>query len=191
MFDFTSFPTLTTERLILREVFAADTPEVFIFRSDPEVQKYNSAPMQEVSEAAVLIDELQQGYKAQQSITWGITLRGEDRILGLCSIHQWDRYHRRAEIGYDLAQSHWGRGIGTEAVGATVHFGFEQLQAHRLEAYTIIDNSASVQLLKKLGFQLEGVRREYSWEDDGAFHGSGVFGLLHSEYKPPIVGQRE
>jgi [ribosomal protein S5]-alanine N-acetyltransferase len=182
MFDFITFPMLTTDRLILRQVVAADAPDVFIFRSDPEVQKYNSAPMKGVSEAVNLIDELQQGYQAQQSITWGITLRDEDRVLGLCSIHQWDRYHRRAEIGYDLAQSHWGRGIGTEAVGPIVQFGFRELEVHRLEAYTIIDNYASVQMLKKLGFQLEGVRRECSWEEDGLFHGSGIFGLLRHEF---------
>jgi [ribosomal protein S5]-alanine N-acetyltransferase len=181
MFDFTTFPTLTTARLVLREVVAADAPDVFIFRSDPEVQKYNSEPMKDVAEATALIDELQQGYKDQQSLSWGITLRTEPRVLGLCSIHQWDRYHRRAEIGYDLARSQWGQGIGTEAVGAIVRFGFEQLAVHRLEAYTIIDNFASVRMLEKLGFQLEGVRRDYSWEEDGLFHGSGVFGLLRHE----------
>jgi ribosomal-protein-alanine N-acetyltransferase len=181
MFDFITFPMLTTDRLILRQVVTADAPDVFIFRSDPEVQKYNSEPMKEVSEAVHLIDGLHQGYQAQHSITWGITLRDEDRVLGLCSIHQWDRYHRRAEIGYDLAQSHWGRGIGTEAVRPIVQFGFRELEVHRLEAYTIIDNYASVRMLEKLGFQLEGVRREYSWEEDGMFHGSGIFGLLRHE----------
>lgn len=182
MFDFTTFPTLTTGRLLLRAVTADDAPDIFSFRSDPEVQKYNSEPMKDVAEAVNLIHELHQGYKDQHSISWGITLRDEQRVLGLCSIHQWNRYHRRAEIGYDLAQSHWGRGIGGEAVGATVRFGFQQLAVHRLEAYTIIDNLASVRMLEKLGFQLEGVRREYSWEEDGAFHGSGVFGLLRHEH---------
>jgi [ribosomal protein S5]-alanine N-acetyltransferase len=162
MFNFETFPTLTTDRLILREVVATDAPDVFVFRSDPEVQKYNSEPMQAVAEAADLITQLQQGYNEQRSITWGITLRDENRVLGLCSIHQWDRYHKRAEIGYDLAQSHWGLGIGTDAVGAIMQFGFEQLQLHRIEAYTIIDNFASVRLLEKLGLQLDGVRREYS-----------------------------
>ena len=40
MFDFSIFPTLTTERLLLRGVVPADAPDVFVFRSDYEVQKY-------------------------------------------------------------------------------------------------------------------------------------------------------
>ena len=49
VFDFSAFPTLTTERLVLRELVSPDAPDVFVFRSDPEVQKYNSEPMTNVS----------------------------------------------------------------------------------------------------------------------------------------------
>lgn len=40
-FDFSTFPTLITDRLLLREVALADAADVFVFRSDYEVQKYN------------------------------------------------------------------------------------------------------------------------------------------------------
>ena len=38
-------------------------------------------------------------------------------------------------------------------------------------------------LLERLGFQLEGLRREYSLEEDGELHGSAIFGLLRREYE--------
>lgn len=47
-----------------------------------------------------------------------------------------------AEIGYDLARACWGRGIGAEAVGAVIRFGFGALRLHRLEADTLADNFA-------------------------------------------------
>lgn len=109
------------------------------------------------------------------------TLNSELRFGGIAR-RNWNRYHHRAEIGYDLARSHWGQGIASEAAHAMLHFCFTQLQLHRIEAHTIIDNFASVRLLEKLGFQREGVRREFSWEDDGVYHGSSMFGLLQHEY---------
>jgi ribosomal-protein-alanine N-acetyltransferase len=56
------------------------------------------------------------------------------------------------------------------------------LNLNRIEAATIADNHESVNLLKKLGFTLEGIRRGYSWEEDGAFHDSAMFGLLRDEF---------
>ena len=168
------FPTLAGERTVLRELDLADSDDLFAFRSDPEVQRYNSAPMQDPAEASALIDELRAEYAAQQAVYWAVTLRGDSRVLGLMGLAAWEKYHCRAEIGYDLRRDQWGRGIATDAVRAILTFGFTRLDLHRVEAQTIADNHASVRLLQRLGFQLEGVRREYSWEEDGTFHDSAV-----------------
>jgi [ribosomal protein S5]-alanine N-acetyltransferase len=186
VFDFAAFPSLTTERLLLREIVPDDAPDVLLFRGDPEEQKYNSRPLRDVAEALALIEELREGYAARRWIQWGVTLPPDRRVVGLCGFNYWERHHRRAEIGYDIARPLWGRGIGTEAVAALVRFGFERMALHRIETETIADNHASVRLLEKLGFRLEGLRREYSLEDDGRFHDSAVYGLLHSEY-PTVV----
>ena len=139
-FDFSSFPTLTTDRLILREVAPADAADVFVFRSDYEVQYYNGAPMKELAEAAMLIDWMAEKYKAQEWICWGITLREENRVVGLCSFHDISAHQRAVSIGYDLARTHWRQGIATEAVGAIIRFGFTQLNLHRIEVSTCIDD---------------------------------------------------
>ena len=62
-----------------------------------------------------------------------------------------------------------------------VRFGFERQNLNRIEAATIADNFQSVALLTKLGFRLEGLRREFSWEEDGTFHDSAMYALLRSE----------
>ena len=49
-FDFSTFPTLTTPRLILREIIPGDAADLFSYASDPEVQKYDSdPPMREIT----------------------------------------------------------------------------------------------------------------------------------------------
>ncbi len=183
-----NFPNLTTERLILRELRPEDAADVLIFRGDPYVQRFNSEPLKTVEEAAAFIEELNAGNRAGRWLEWAITLRDQDRALGLVGLGSWEKYHRRAEVGYDLAHTFWGQGIGSEAVRAVLHYGFTELNLNRIEAATIADNHESVNLLKKLGFRLEGTRRGYSWEEDGTFHDSAMFALLCEEFMIQLSG---
>jgi [ribosomal protein S5]-alanine N-acetyltransferase len=184
VFDLSAFPTLTTERLILRETIVADADDIFALRGDREVQKYNTRPMRDVAEATSLVHTMRAWYATHQAIQWGITLRGENRVVGLCGLHDWMRRHRRAAIGYDLVRELWGQSIAYEAMCAVVELGFERMNLNRIEAVTIAENERSIRLLNRLGFQQEGIRRDYTLEDDGAFHGSAIFGLLRTDYHP-------
>lgn len=114
-------------------------------------------------------------------IRWGITRTEDDAVIGTGGFNRWTLPDRYAAIGYDLAQSAWGHGIMTEAVGAMVYFGFERLDLNRIEAETMLDNGASIRVLEKLGFQHEGiVRQKYFWK--GQFHTMRLFSLLRREY---------
>jgi ribosomal-protein-alanine N-acetyltransferase len=183
LFDFSAFPTLTTERLILRELTLSDAEAIFVFWSDPEVQKYNAEPIQHLSQAQSLLEEWGAEYLAQTNLYWGVALRQSNLVVGAVEFHHWNRYHHKAEIGYSLAHAYWGRGIASEALQAIFSFGFDRMELHRIEANTIADNFPSVRLLERLGFQREGTRRESSWEDDGTYHDSALYGLLRQEYR--------
>ena len=80
-----------------------------------------------------------------------------------------------------MAVSRWGQGIAGEAVRAVIEYGFTAMKLHRVEVRAIADNHRSVRLLERLGFQREGTLREYSLEDDLAFHDSAVYGLLSTD----------
>lgn len=62
----------------------------------------------------------------------------------------------------------------------SVHANYTR-QLHRIQAYTIADSHRSVRLLEGLGFRRQGTRRDYSWEDDLAFHDRAVYGLLSTD----------
>jgi ribosomal-protein-alanine N-acetyltransferase len=185
MFDFGSFPTLETERLVLRELTPADPASILVIWGDPEVQRYNGRVLGDLGEAQVVIAELRASFAAHTQIAWAVTLRARVGVLGVVDFHSWDRYHRRAEIGYSLARGAWGQGIASEAVLAVIEFGFSRMGLHRIEALTITDNLRSLRLLERFGFHREGTRRECSLEDDGAFHDSAIYGLLESEFSGP------
>ena len=182
IFDFKTFPVLKTERLTLRNLRRSDAADVLVFRGDPIVQKYDDPIIHTEAQAQSFIDELHAEYNAREGICWALTLSGQDVVVGAFALHHWNQYHRRAEAGYGLAHAYWGQGIGSEALRAILRFGFEQLNLNRIYARTIADNHESVRLLERLGFQREGTMRKHSWEDDGTFHDSAIYGLLGQEF---------
>ena len=176
------FPSLVTERLILRDVRASDAADVLVFRGDPIVQRFDDPVIHTETEAEALIDELNVEYQARAGITWAVALADHDLVVGLFGLHDWDHYHRRAEAGYGMARAYWGQGLASEALRAILLFAFEQLDLNRIYARTIADNHESVRLLERLGFRREGTQRAHSWEEDGSFHDSAIYGILAKEF---------
>jgi ribosomal-protein-alanine N-acetyltransferase len=79
-----------------------------------------------------------------------------------------------AYLGYWLDEAHGGRGIATEAVRQAVSHAFGPGGLHRVQAAVIPRNAASLRLLEKLGFRLEGYAERYLringvWEDHRIF----------------------
>jgi RimJ/RimL family protein N-acetyltransferase len=62
----------------------------------------------------------------------------------------------KAEIGYWLARSYWGKGIMTSAVMKITAFAYGRLKLRRLYALVFTHNKASMRVLQKAGFKLEG-----------------------------------
>ena len=177
-FDYSAFPVLVTDRIILRDLRHEDAADLLVFRGDAEAQRFNSEPLETLEQTVALIDEVRAGYADQTAVPWALTLKSSGRVIGLFGYHNWDRYHRRADIGYDLARDQWGQGLATEALTAAIRFGFAEMLLNRIEAQTIADNASSTRLLGRLGFAREGTRRRYSWEEDGTFHDGAIYGLL-------------
>lgn len=184
MFD-SGFPVLTTDRLILRDVRIEDAADLLVFRSDPVAQRFNSEPHTTIEHSVALIEEVRGGYATQNGVPWAVMLKSTGRVVGLFGYRGWNRFHRRADIGYDLTRDLWGQGLATEALTEIIGFGFGEMQLNRIEAQTIADNDRSTRLLGRLGFVREGTRRSYSWEEDGTFHDGAIYGLTHDHGADP------
>lgn len=182
MFDFSAFPVITTERLYLRQMTPADADAIIELFSSPDVLKFlNQEPTDTVEKAIGLINWLNDGFTRQDAIQWGITLKGDDRLIGTCGNYAWDREHRRVDIGYHLLPAHWGKGYATEVSHAIIRWSFENMDLHRIQADCTDGHIASERVLLKCGFKLEGIWRESCWEH-GHFVNIKQFGLLRYEY---------
>ena len=73
-------------------------------------------------------------------------------------------------LGYWVGEPLAGKGMMAEAVNAICHCAFVDLDLHRVEAATVLDNERSQRLLIRCGFVKEGVARDYlqingAWRD--------------------------
>jgi len=79
-------------------------------------------------------------------------------------------------IGYWIDQARNGRGLATSAVEDAVAIAFGELELHRVEAATLVDNVASQRVLEKAGFERIGVARRFL--------------LIHGEWRDFVLFQR-
>lgn len=179
---FTHFPTITTNRLQLRQIQAIDAEALYAIFSDEEaMQFYGHEPHRSLVETRVSIEQTQARYRQREAIRWGIIFKGEDQVIGSCSFHHFDPGFHRSETGYELHRAYWGQGIMTEAMSAILTYGFAELGLHRIEAIIDNANERSKSLLLKLGFTYEGnLRQRYYFQ--GHFEDEHYFGLLNDEW---------
>ncbi len=123
------------------------------------------------------IEHVAEETKAQgRSVNWAIR-RSDGYLIGGIGHHelQLGKTHQ-AEIGYWLAKPYWGRGIMTDAVRRVADHSFRELRLIRLTAHVFAFNTASVRVLEKAGFQLEG-RLRLHYKKDGRL----LDGLLYAK----------
>ena len=79
-------------------------------------------------------------------------------VIGL--VLQKDVYKHSAEIGYWIGEPFWRKGIATNAVKQMVEYAFQELKLERIFAGIFEYNKASMRVLDKCGFQLEGISKK-------------------------------
>ena len=84
-----------------------------------------------------------------------LAIAHDDALIGVIGVEQ-------GELGYWLAQPHWGQGLGSEAARAVVDHAFETQGLEEMEASYHLGNAASRRILLGLGFVETGEGSAFS-----------------------------
>jgi len=175
------FPTLTTNRLMLREITHDDTDAVLGIHGDPELMEWFGEPLADRDGATKLINILATWrLLPDPGVRWGIERHDAHGLIGSCGLFLWRRTERSCTLGYELAGAAQGRGYMTEALQAAIAWGFEHMHLHRIEARIHPENTPSLNLAKRLGFSVEGLLREAAFWS-GQHHDLQVLSLLETD----------
>jgi len=91
-------------------------------------------------------------------------------------------HHRHGEIGIGMLPEYRNKGYGAEAVKWILEWGFRMANMHRIFLTCFEWNQGAAKLYKKLGFQLEGRKREHLWFD-GRWYDTLDFSMLEHEWR--------
>jgi [ribosomal protein S5]-alanine N-acetyltransferase len=179
----TPFPTLESERLILRRLEWKDAALVYEYMQERDIA-YNTLvipyPYPEGA-AEEWIGRTQELGDKGQDFTFAVTRKADSLFMGACGIGL-NPEHRRADIGYWLGKPFWGQGYMSEAARRVIQFGFEELDLNRIYAAYFTRNPASRRVMEKAGMTYEGAHRQMflKW---GEFVDVGVCAILRAEWK--------
>ena len=119
-------------------------------------------------------DKILSMYKEHGYGLWIVELHSTRRPIGICGLVK--RAGAEApDLGFALLEEYQGKGYVTEAARATAHFAHEALGISQLDAITHPENSRSIAVLRRLGFQYSSDR---VMED-------GPTVAVYREYLPP------
>lgn len=149
---------LITLRLTLRHWREADAPSLYEYAKDPQVGPIAGwPPHMSIEDSLSKIHTVLSGPEC-----YAICERGSDRPIGAAELMlngHTDMTDRpdECELGYWLGRPFWGRGYMTEAAGALVSRGFEELGMERIWCGYYEGNSRSARVQQKLGFEYHHV----------------------------------
>ncbi|RZK05662.1 MAG: N-acetyltransferase [Flavobacterium sp.] len=151
---------ISTERFLLKSITPQIINTLFEEKTEGEIKKFFDA---DESEYAHLKSMYEGGMETHRlSMFYFLVVDKKDnRIIGNCGFHTWNRTHKRTEFFYALKYEEDKRkGIMTEVVAKVLDFGFTTLELHRIEALVGRHNIASIKLLERFQFTKEGTMRE-------------------------------
>ncbi|OQP44845.1 GNAT family N-acetyltransferase [Niastella yeongjuensis] len=159
--NFSPFPVLTTDRLVLRQLLASDIEEIFLLRSDPGINKYlDRQPSQMPADALRFITAINEGIAKNENLYWAITKADSQKLIGTICLFDFSDAHNSCEIGYELSTDFQRQGIMQEAAAGVIEFAFQTLGITTISAFSHRDNQSSMHLLQKLNFEKTGIRDE-------------------------------
>ncbi|MGZ3519195.1 MAG: GNAT family N-acetyltransferase [Vulcanimicrobiaceae bacterium] len=189
----TDLPVIETERLTLKIPGAAAAPHVIAYNRENQAHLAPwDPPMTERSlDPAVAAESLEQAIElARNGTEYHFLIFFRDQgldgpLIGKLNFTVLVRgVWQNCNMGYSLGNAFVGCGYMTEACCAAIDFMFRTVGLHRIAAAYMPHNHRSAAVLKRLGFQVDGVARNYLYLG-GAWQDHILTSLLNPNPRPP------
>ena len=145
---------IETPRLILRDWREEDWPEFFRVTNTPAVMRWLGGVL-DADGMATQRARVEACRAANGFCFWALERREDGALLGFCGLKRADAPDSTVagavEIGWRLREDSWGRGYAREAATAALDAAFTRFGAEEVVALTVIDNTASWGLMRRLG----------------------------------------
>lgn len=175
--------TLTSERLVLREIEDKDWVDVHKYASQEIVCKYQPWGPNSEKESKAFVNQIIVDAKkeSRSQFTFAIIIKENGKMIGAGEMYIRDSSNKVGEIGYVVNPDYWGMGFATEVAKLLIEFGFRELNLHRIYATCDPRNIGSLRVLEKVRMIKEGRIRENLLLKDG-WRDSYIYSVLEQEW---------
>ncbi len=149
---------IQTDRLLIRNLRSTDLEDFHVYRSNPEVTRYQGFDVMNLEEARSFIEKQQEKLfgKPGEWVQYGLEDRARKKLIGDCAIKLQEDDPRIAEVGITVSHLEQQKGFAKEAFTGILDFLFGEEGLHRVEETVDVENVASIRLLESMGFRQEG-----------------------------------
>ncbi|TFH29397.1 MAG: N-acetyltransferase [Promethearchaeota archaeon] len=151
---------LPGEISILRKTTNLHTEGLYTQIQSPGVLENLTIEIDDIHDFRRYIMFVENQWHMNQDLTYTI-FNLHDQIVGQISIYNIAYLHFRGEIGIWIGREYWTHGFGKDALQTIINYSFTQLHLNRLQAHMFVENSTSISLFESVGFQNEGLIREF------------------------------
>ncbi len=159
---------LVTPRLRLEPFADAHIPGLHAMNADAEVMRYVSGRPETLDETRAIVERVKRRWIETGYSWWSFVDRASGEVVGAGCVQHLRRETAPEpdpacplETGWRLRRDHWGRGLASEAARAMAAFAFDTLKGPELLAVCEPANTASSNVMKRLGMRELGLQTWY------------------------------
>ncbi len=195
--DFIIKPVLVGEKVILRPFDEKDCEIMFEILNEPDLKKFTGSVASDAEAYAAPQpeekEEIRQWYMTRNEqnnrLDLAIVYRENDRIIGEVVFNEYDEETGNVNFRVLLSESSCNKGVGTEAITMFIQYGMEELELHKISLEVYSFNPRAERVYQKVGFKLEGIKREEFLYNQEYFD-IKIYGLLKTDYMDKKVGSK-
>ncbi len=163
--------TLETERLRLRP-FTPDDVDAYYegISRDPDVMRYLPGGKPRLrSDSQWVVGYFIHHMELHGFGIWAVEEKTSGALIGHAGL-EYIPAAEDVEIAYTLAKAYWGRGYATEAARAALSYGFETVDLDAVYGLAFPANTASRNVMRKLGMDYQGVTDRFYGSELACYH---------------------
>jgi len=164
-----------TERLIMRPFEVKDAPLMIELNSDPDVVRYVDGDGYDTVEKVERFIRDYGQYDEYKMGRLSMFLKETGEYIGWSGL-KYRPESDTVDVGYRLMKKHWGKGYATESARASLDYGFKTLGLNKIIAMAMMENTASINVFKKLGMR-------YTHNSECDNHPAVVYEITKEEWK--------
>jgi [ribosomal protein S5]-alanine N-acetyltransferase len=151
------FPTIKTDRLLLREITDLDLENIFNGLSNLNITQHYGISFDSLDATK----EQMIWFADKKQLWWAICSLDNKTFYGAGGLNDIDYKENKAEIGLWLLPDFWGKGIMKEVLPLISDYGFKKIKLSRIEGFVETDNLNCKKAMSKLDFVYQGTIKDF------------------------------